>query len=551
MKPQHHTLTPNLTLQATRDKLQVSLLRAIVGMCRSRITTRARVRVNDESKQKRFHVFITGMVEDLGESKEGAASHEFQEAIAALGSQMQECCRICVPSSGAHSAQLDEKLLDIINTCFAISHIPDWRRLLLVGAERPRKEMDSDERSAIVKRIEKLSRYKTSAQGLAKLAREYRLVRKGFVKAVRLPNEAFYGPGPEVSSAHGVSLSETFARATPSIELQDVLAKLDLTRKSAEEKFAEDLRSASKEPKIHAEVQLMWYLDTHPGPKRPRVIASHKDACYLCNLFIRSQGMYNMPRSHGRIYPGWSLPATSLDEAGHVFARKLEGRVLERAAEVLGGAKAYCDPCESGNYSTLPSLASMPTVDESEVGDETGSTTSDATTVRPGRRSSQSSSDSSSDVVVAAAEDAAGTAGAPELDVSRGDSAGGASPTAAPATAQTQHEDEVDDDGTWQTTQPGATAILRLAPKLRVHISYSQSLGAAQPRRRLRFRASELSPAQMTAMDAAGAETVFDVHRDLGPWRDVLCRPNCPSVCLQVRSSSSQQQTRRFRVELG
>ena len=430
MKPQHHRVRLTLTLQASRDQLQVSILRAVVGMCRLRIISRARVGVN-ESK-KRFYIFIEGIVKDLAGANKGAATTNFRKAIEQLGSQMRECCSVCAACGGTHSAQLDEKLLGIADQFFTIFQMPGWRRSLFVGLSRPGQEVDPCARLAIVNMIEKLSQYKTSAEGLPRLARQYQLVRKGFVNAIRLPNEAFYGPGLEASSAHGVSLSDAFVRviksAGPGIKLHDVLNRLGSTRNKADERFAKGLECASKQPKIHAEVQLMWYLDTHPGPKRPRVIASHKDACYLCNLFIESQGMYNMPRSHGRIYPGWRLPATGLEEAGQAFAEKLEGGVLKRAAEVLGGAKAHCDPPESRNYSPLPSWASMPTVDENEEGDETGSTTSDATTVRPERRSSQSSSDSSSDMDVAAAavEDAAGTAGVPELDVSRANSAGGA-----------------------------------------------------------------------------------------------------------------------------
>ncbi|KAF5703078.1 hypothetical protein FMUND_13192 [Fusarium mundagurra] len=113
-------------------------------------------------------------------------------------------------------------------------------------------------------------------------------------------------------------------------------------------KFWEDFLRVTNEPKIHAEIQLMWHLERHPSSKPPRVIASNKDACFLCNAFISFHGKYMIPKTHGRIYPGWRLPSTGLDETRGLFVRELERVAVERL-DVINqqGFEKNIDPLES------------------------------------------------------------------------------------------------------------------------------------------------------------------------------------------------------------
>ena len=60
--------------------------------------------------------------------------------------------------------------------------------------------------------------------------------------------------------------------------------------------------------KVHAEIQLLFFYEIHREALRPRVIASSKSACYLCNLFFDLHGDFHSPRTHGRLYDKWILP---------------------------------------------------------------------------------------------------------------------------------------------------------------------------------------------------------------------------------------------------
>jgi hypothetical protein len=60
--------------------------------------------------------------------------------------------------------------------------------------------------------------------------------------------------------------------------------------------------------KVHAEIQLLFFYETHHDGLKPRIICSSKSACYLCDLFINIHGGFHIPRTHGRLYDKWILP---------------------------------------------------------------------------------------------------------------------------------------------------------------------------------------------------------------------------------------------------
>ena len=74
------------------------------------------------------------------------------------------------------------------------------------------------------------------------------------------------------------------------------------------EKVQQRMESVSSFHRVHAEIQLLHYYETHPETPHPRVISSSKSACYLCDLFFRAHTGIYLPRTHGRMYDKWMLP---------------------------------------------------------------------------------------------------------------------------------------------------------------------------------------------------------------------------------------------------
>ncbi|KAF4968054.1 hypothetical protein FSARC_4472 [Fusarium sarcochroum] len=197
--------------------------------------------------------------------------------------------------------------------------------------------------------IKKLAHYNSSACTLTKLAKRRPLFKVGDVSIVivRLDPSAFIRP-PQQKVIKGFDLGAHLKNLKKQHKAKWNINDLGDKIESNTEEFRKHYKTATSEPRIHAEIQLMWYLERHPTTKPPRVIASNKDACFLCNAFISSYGAYMIPRTHGRIYPGWRLPSNGLDETRRRFPEELERLAAERV-EMMSreGLKKICDPLES------------------------------------------------------------------------------------------------------------------------------------------------------------------------------------------------------------
>ena len=110
------------------------------------------------------------------------------------------------------------------------------------------------------------------------------------------------------------------------------------SRASAQKRYHDRMFNSSTRWKVHAEVQLLLFYEHDPTIPRPRIICSSKSACYLCNLFFKIHGEFQIPRTHGKIYDKWTLPywlatQSHMNESmSHVllrFNRALESKILE------------------------------------------------------------------------------------------------------------------------------------------------------------------------------------------------------------------------------
>jgi hypothetical protein len=53
--------------------------------------------------------------------------------------------------------------------------------------------------------------------------------------------------------------------------------------------------------KVHAEIKLLFYYETHHSDITPRIICANKSACYLCDLFLRFHGRFQVPMTFGKL----------------------------------------------------------------------------------------------------------------------------------------------------------------------------------------------------------------------------------------------------------
>lgn len=99
----------------------------------------------------------------------------------------------------------------------------------------------------------------------------------------------------------------------PSSARGQKLAQLEHRTKTNLVDIQANLRQKSQcKKRIHAEIQLLFHYEQQPQIKlRPRVICSSKNACFLCNTFIRLHNQFYTPKTHGKLYPLWTLPDIS------------------------------------------------------------------------------------------------------------------------------------------------------------------------------------------------------------------------------------------------
>jgi hypothetical protein len=104
--------------------------------------------------------------------------------------------------------------------------------------------------------------------------------------------------------------------------------------------------------KVHAEIKLLFYYATHRVKLKPRVICANKSACYLCDLFLRVHGQFQVPMTFGKLNERWILPdwlsiipeeSLALRLAVEQFNRALD----EQVQRLLKGVTRLPDPMES------------------------------------------------------------------------------------------------------------------------------------------------------------------------------------------------------------
>lgn len=140
-------------------------------------------------------------------------------------------------------------------------------------------------RSSMARRIAKLGQYADISKQLCSLALEVPALTAMRAAPVMLPPETFRSTVPASYEPHlptALARSVERSRGLPTTS-DDLCKKLNTTTQDASQKFAKDVRGIHRDAKCHAEVQILFQYEMCPCRPAPRVVASSKSACYLCN----------------------------------------------------------------------------------------------------------------------------------------------------------------------------------------------------------------------------------------------------------------------------
>ena len=206
-------------------------------------------------------------------------------------------------------------------------------------------------KKSVASKIRKIGRYHAISRYLIKDARNLKQLFSRITIAFLLPS-ATPPPGPVTFEYALQCVSESQVPG----DLRSAIAaykKKSIT--SVQDDFDRRLLESTTRWKVHAEIKLLLYYESHNGFRAPRVICSSKKACYLCDLFIKNHhGKYFMPRTHGKLYDKWTLPpsAGALSNTNSLLMQRcIEQTILDIEAKIVALAQDTWHPPRHPNES--------------------------------------------------------------------------------------------------------------------------------------------------------------------------------------------------------
>ncbi|KAG8624940.1 hypothetical protein KVT40_006691 [Elsinoe batatas] len=87
--------------------------------------------------------------------------------------------------------------------------------------------------------------------------------------------------------------------------IERVGSTIPLTPHSFQKTLVSNLQQESR---LHAEMQIMMHYDQRVTGPRPFIIASGKQACFLCHTVLTSHPHFRSQGTHGKLYTTWAIP---------------------------------------------------------------------------------------------------------------------------------------------------------------------------------------------------------------------------------------------------
>lgn len=256
------------------------------------------------------------------------------------------------------ASEVDARLKEMVTAASRLNRAVDIPRLL---QDIPPNLLNPSTREGFSRRLGKLARYRECSRYLYQTAKKFDIFAEATVIPVSLSEEHLARVPARLDNPNFLGC---FSRCKngAKLRLDTLCRKLGTTEPNIAQQFVAQARKAFNESKIHAEIQILSYYELHPVENTPRVICSNKDACYLCNAFIRLHGQFHIPASHGRLYPAWRLPNLpvflDLQVQLNLF---LEAQILTESKKLLGSARraVTMQPNESTIFPISTSLSTI------------------------------------------------------------------------------------------------------------------------------------------------------------------------------------------------
>ena len=280
--------------------LEQELFLSIVSMCSARILCRLRLIANNRKALKQpFKPVLQDALKYLSQLRK--KSHALGSVAAVFVERAKEVIGL-VDAWRKH--QIQARLADLLEGIYRLRQVEQLQPLLNTI---PNSSMDPTSRKSLWKIISKIARYREAARFLYRKARKVILVRNLSAALAEIPEQGFR---KIQTNQYTPNLRTAIIRASlpEQVNIRDICLLLNIDEQTLTNNFAQQVKSTLANRNVHAEVLLLIYCESRALSLPPRVICSSKDACFLCNAFIRMHGKMHTPRSHGRLYSGWKVP---------------------------------------------------------------------------------------------------------------------------------------------------------------------------------------------------------------------------------------------------
>jgi hypothetical protein len=337
------------------------VLVAIVSMCSKRILCRLRLVPSKRNAQKQS---IIELLQKARMCINNARMEKLQHLASVATLFVERVKEVIKLMRTWIKHQIQPRLVELVEGIYHLWQVGSLADLLNTI---PNSIIDPSARTSLFNVISKVARYREAGRFLYRAAKRIPSVRDMKTTIVVLPKAAF---GKAPTNEYGPELQRTISRISmpKQFNLNDLCRLLGISERAASDAFAKQTKKTLTEAKIHAEIQLLSYCEQEPYRLRPRIICSSKDACFLCNAFILACGKMHIPRSHGRLYPGWRLPRLpELHVIEQRFNQALE-EYIRNSLETLSLRRRrtlYPVPNESTLLTLRPSVSTLLSLEES------------------------------------------------------------------------------------------------------------------------------------------------------------------------------------------
>lgn len=328
-------------------------------MCKDRILTRLGYQAGYLATRKKSS--LASVLDQAARAVQAHYRKTRQADAAPFLHQTTNLVTLLQSGNGSSNSDPTTTLRHLQPILLAISHFTKTINVATLLSPLPPSTLDPGIKQSLPLRLLKLAKYRTTSLYLVRSAQTLPLFLHVQVLPISLPPPYFFRDQtvpPKTSS-----LPARLALCHTPTPAHSLCQKLNISPATANAQFLTNVTSALKEARIHAEVQLVAHYDLHPTPFRPRVIASSKDACYLCNLLVSTHGGFHVPRTHGKLYKGWRLPVgvPGWEGVQERMNTALEARIKKAVGERMAvkGRWAVAFPNESTAWTVAGSMETL------------------------------------------------------------------------------------------------------------------------------------------------------------------------------------------------